>query len=127
MKWYVSDDLKHDAHLVNKYTQVTVDVLKKKKVEICKIVEFMDQAPSKYKNETAFRYLGQSKIPTMRNFYEMRHGKCPFDAYTGRMKQGITRLVISGTKVVNSAVSFYQIAKKHLETDPVPFDKCQHL
>ena len=71
----VSDDLKHSAHLVNKFTQVTVDVLKKKKVNICKIVEFTDQAPSQYKNKTALRYLGQSKIPTMRNFYAVRHGK----------------------------------------------------
>ena len=41
---HVSDDLKYDAHLVNKFTQITIDMLKKKKVKICKIVEFTDQA-----------------------------------------------------------------------------------
>ena len=102
-------------------------MLKKKKNEIFKIVEFTDQAPSQYKNKTAFRYLGQSKIPTVRNFCAVRHGKGPCNACTGRVKQGITRLVKSGTEVVNLAVSFYDIAKKHLEIDPVPFDKCQHL
>ena len=90
-------------------------------------MEFTDQAPSQYKNKTAFKYLGHSKIPTIRNVYGVRHGKGLCDACTGRVKQGITRLVKCGTEVVNSAVSFYDIAKKHLETDPVPFDKYQHF
>ena len=109
---------------------------KRKKVEICKIVEFMDQASSQYnlwirnlqyKNKTAFRYLGQSKIPTIRNLYGVRPGKGPCDNCMGRVRQGITRLVKSGTEVVNLAVSFYEIAKKFLVTDPVSFDKCQHF
>ena len=35
---HVSDDLKHNAHLIKKFTQVTVDVFKRKKVKIYKIV-----------------------------------------------------------------------------------------
>ena len=81
----------------------------------------MDQAPSQYTNKTAFRYLGQSKISAMRNFYGVRHGKSPCNACMGTVKQGITKLVKSGTEFVNLEVAFCDIAKKHLETDPVQF------
>ena len=46
----------------------------------------------------------------MRNFYGVRHGKGPCDACTGRVKQGITKLVKSG--VVNLAISFYDIVMR---------------
>ena len=66
-------------------------------------------------------------MPNVRNIYGVMHRKGPCDTCTGRVKQGITWLVRSGTEVVNLAVSFYDIAKKQLETDSVPFDKCQHF
>lgn len=125
---HVSDDLKHDAHLVNKFNNVTINVLKESNVTIRKIIEFSDQAPSQYKNKTAFRYLSQSKIPTMRNFFGVRHGKGPCDACTGRVKQALTKLVKAGTEVINSADSLYSAAKKHLETKPsTDTHECQHF
>ena len=39
-----------------------VEVLKANEVEMCKIVKFMDQAPSQCKNKTAFNYLANSKF-----------------------------------------------------------------
>ena len=48
---HISDDLKHDAHLVKLFTSTSIEVLKGNKVEIHKIIKFMDQAPSQCKNK----------------------------------------------------------------------------
>ena len=121
---HVTDDLKHDAHIVKKFTERTEQVLQNNRVPIHKIIEFMDQAPSQYKNKTAFNYLTQRKVPVMKNLFGVCHGKSSCDACTGRVKQGVTRLVKSGTEVVNSAKSFYKCCVKHLQK---PLAKeCQH-
>ena len=99
---HVSEDLKHDAHPVKKFTERSEQVLQNSGIEILKIVEFTDQAPSQYKNKTVFNYLTQRKVPVLKNYFGVHHGKSSFDACTGRVKQGLTRLVKSGTEVVNS-------------------------
>ena len=58
---HITDDLTHDAHLVKLYTSWSIEVLKANNVDIHKIMEFTDQAPSQYKNKTAFNYLASSK------------------------------------------------------------------
>ena len=112
---HVSEDLKHDAHLVKAFTARTLSVLRKNKIQMCKIIEFTDQAPSQYKNKTAFNHLTTSKIPVQENHFSVRHGKSSCDACTGRVKQGVTRLVKSEQEVVNSARTFYETCMKHLE------------
>ena len=72
---HVSEDLKHDAHLVKVFTARSLSVLKKNNVDIHKIIEVTDQAPSQYKNKTAFHNLCNSKIPIQKNFFEVKHGK----------------------------------------------------
>ena len=42
---HITDDLKHDAHLVKLFTSKSIEVLKANNVDICKMIEFMDQAP----------------------------------------------------------------------------------
>ena len=44
---HFSDDLKHDAHQVKKFQQANIALLKKCGVDICKIIEFTDQASTK--------------------------------------------------------------------------------
>ena len=121
---HVSDDLKHDAHLVRKFTERSEQVLQNNRIPIHKIIEFTDQAPSQYKNKTAFTYLTQRKLPVLKNYFGVHHGKSSCDACTGRVKQGVTRLVKSEAEVVNSARSFYECCVKHLQK---PLLKaCQH-
>ena len=48
---HVSEELKHDAHLVKVFTARSISVLKKNNVDIHKIIQFTDQAPSQYKNK----------------------------------------------------------------------------
>ena len=57
---HVSNDLKHDAILVQKFQQKTLQVLQQNGVLIHKIIEFMDQTPSQYKSKNAFQYLTQN-------------------------------------------------------------------
>ena len=124
---HVSEDLKHDAHIVKVFTARSLSVLRKNKADICKIIEFTDQAPSQYKNKTSFNHLASSDIPTQKNYFGVRHGKSSCDACTGRVKQGVTRLVKSEQEVVNSAQTFYETCVKHLEKPLIESeDKCQH-
>ena len=124
---HVSEDLKHDAHLVKVFTARSISVLKENNVDICKIIEFTDQAPSQYKNKAAFNHLCNYKIPIQKNYFGVRHGKSSCDAFTGRVKQGVTRLVQSKQEVVNDAWTFYETYVKHLQKPLVQsLDTCQH-
>ena len=108
---HVSEDFKHDAHLVKVFTARLVSVLKENNVDICKIIEFTDQAPSQYKNKMTFNHLCNYKIPIQKNYFGVRHGKSSCDACTSRVKQGVTRLVQSEQEVVNDAQTFYEMCK----------------
>ena len=71
-------------YLVKLFTSRSIKVLKVNNVYVCKI-KSTDQAPSQYKNKTAFNYLANSKIPTQRNYVGTRHGKSSCDACSGRV------------------------------------------
>ena len=92
--------------MVKQFTTLAIDVICKNGIKIHKIVQFTDQAPSQYKNKRAFRYLMQYKVPMVQNIFGARHGKSSCDACTGWVKQGVSRLVCSGTEVVNSGTLF---------------------
>ena len=69
----------------------------------------------------------QSKIPIMKNYFGVRHGKSSCDACTGRVKQGVSRLVQSEIEVVNSAKTFQTACVKHLAKPPkLNSEDCQH-
>ena len=66
---HLSDDLKHDAHIVKSFRARTVEALQKNNIAVCKIIQFTDQAASQYKNKTAFHYLAESNVPTQCHFF----------------------------------------------------------
>ena len=123
---HVSEDLKHDAHLVKKFNEKTLEVLKERKIAIHKIIHFSDQAPSQYKNKTTFKYISNSKLCWMCNFFGVRHGKGPCDGCAGRVKQQVSLLVKTEEFVVNSALSFYEVCHSKLQKNPVP-NECSHF
>ena len=122
---HISDDPKHDAHIVKRFNEKTISVLKKRGIPIHKIIQFTDQAPSQYKNKLAFKYMCECKIPYMMNFFGVRHGKGPCDGCAGRVKQQITSLVKTEKVVINSAASFFKACKNHLQKDPQQ-NGCSH-
>ena len=123
---HVSDDLKHDAHLVKKMQIANLNILQKRGVDIRKIVEFTDQAPSQYKNKSAFRYLSQQSIPTQRNFFGVRHGKGPCDACAGRVKSKLASLVKSQNCIITDAKSCFEALQKNMETPWPNKNECCH-
>ena len=113
---HITDDLKHDAHLVKKILTANVQLLQKHRVQICKIIEFTDQAPSQYKNKSSYCYLAQETIPTQRNFFGVRHGKGPCDACAGRVKSQLANVVKTEKCVINNAKSCFEAARDNLES-----------
>ena len=121
---HVSEDLKHDTHPIKVFTNRSEQILKNSGIAVHKIIEFTNQAPSQYKNKTAFHYLKDRKFPVVKNCFGVCHGKSSCDACTGRVKQGVTRLVKAGTEVVNSAKIFCECCVKHLQKPKT--NACQH-
>ena len=124
---HVSNDLKHDAHLVKKFNEETFEVLHDRGIDIHKIIIFSDPAPSQYKNKTAFRYVCNNALPIMLNIFATRYGKGPCDGCAGRIKQKVAALVKAETGFVNSPQTFYEICKKHIEKAPIPDKTCHHF
>ena len=61
------------------------------------------------------------------NFFGARHGKSSCDACMSQIKQGVSRLVHSGTEVVNSAGTLFTTCLKHLQkTLTKQSEECQH-
>ena len=112
---HVSNDLKHDAHLVKKFNKKTLQVLEDRGIAICKLIIFSDQVPSQYKNKTAFKYIHNNILPVMLNFFATRHGKGPCDGCADRIKQKVSALVKAETGVVNLPQTFYKLCKEHGE------------
>ena len=123
---HISDDTKHDAHLVKRFQSANYKILEKRGVRIRKIVEFTDQAPSQFKNKSAFRYLSEEQRPCQRNFFGVRHGKGPCDACAGRFKSRLSTLVKTGTCVVDSPKTCYEAAKNKLESTWPQSNECAH-
>ena len=94
-------------------------------ISICKIIQFSDQAPSQYKNKSAFRYVSHTDLPTMLNFFRVCHGKGPCDGCTGRVKQQVVNLVKAETVVIHDAKDLSNACKEHLETTKAE-GSCMH-
>ena len=122
---HISADMTHDAHLVKRFQSANLEILRRCGVEIRKIIEFTDQAPSQYKNKSAFRYLAQEKIPTIRNYFGVRHGKGPCDACAERIKGRLATLVKSEECIINNPATCFEACKK-LETEWPNKNECFH-
>ena len=63
----------------------------------------------------------------VQNYFGFWHRKSSCDACTGRVKQGVIRLVHSGTEVVNLAETLFTTCVKHLEKPlQKQSEECQH-
>ena len=74
---HISDDMKYDAHLVKVFTQKSIQVLRSNHITIRKIIKFTDQAPSQYKNKTAFNHLANTTILYRKVIFMSDMGKVP--------------------------------------------------
>ena len=112
MKWCILQMISNMMHISKNFNEKTLQVLKGRGIEMCKIIYFSDQASSQYKNKTSFNYMCQSSYAVMKNFFATRHGKGPCDGCAGHVKQKVTTLVKTETAVVNSPETFNKFCKK---------------
>lgn len=124
---HVSNDLKHDAHIIKKFNEKTLQVLKDRGIEMHKIIFFSDQVPAQYKKKMAFNYMCQSSYATMINFFGTQHGKGPCDGCACCVKQKVASLVKSEMTVVSSPETFYKFCRKEIEKAPTQNGACEHF
>ena len=122
---HISDDLKHNALLVKPFTSKSGEVLKGNIVDIHKIIEFTDQPTSQYKDKLPLITLPIPKY-LHRGIILAQGMASSCDACTGKVKQGVSRLVKFGQAVIDDTQSFYDTCIKHLEKPYVESDNCQH-
>ena len=84
---FISDDLKHDAHAVHHFCSDVLTQLRRRGVEVQRMIHFSDGCPSQYKGKTSFVdasfSLEDHGIPTEKHYFGSRHGKGPCDAEIG--------------------------------------------
>ena len=74
---HITPDKNMIGRQLSSLTETTIDYLERSGVNIKKIHEFTDQAPTQYKSCTTFNSILKMKIPTCRHFFGTRHGKNP--------------------------------------------------
>ena len=123
---HISSDLKHDQFAVNRLQSNCLEELRRLKVSVKKLIEFMDQAPTQYKNKNVFHHLSMMNIPVVRNYYAVHHGKCVADGAGGRTKCAAWSAALAN-KVQISNAKFFEFCKSELETPDSQSNQCQHF
>ncbi|XP_064597452.1 uncharacterized protein LOC135463917 [Liolophura sinensis] len=128
---FISDDLKHDAHIVNTISSQTLQILKDDCVSVTKMVQFTDGCGSQYKSKVPFLDLSYSKedfgVKFERHFFGSGHGKGPADGCSGVIKSAVTRAVKTGQAVVRGAEEFFSHCSQHLARDTEDFKRPFHF
>ncbi|KAK6174428.1 hypothetical protein SNE40_017706 [Patella caerulea] len=121
---YLSEDIKHDVHMVNHFENKTIDHLKTSNVPFDNILQYTDGCAGQYKSCTAFSYISTNQIPVQRNYFGSRHGKGPCDQVIAVVKSAISRAVKSRQVIVNTAGDIHKfLNQKYAEKED---DQHQH-
>ena len=129
---FISDDLKHDSHLVHHFvTLANTHLQDERGLKIKREVHISDGAASQYKSRTPFADVACSNedygFPVEKHFFGSRHGKGPSDGETGVVKTSASIAVKSRKAVIMSATSMFEYCVGNLTT-PVQEneDACFH-
>ena len=118
---FLSDDLRHDSHLVHHFEMMTLHHLKDRGVQLIHVVEFTDGCSAQYKSRSPFANISYSKhihgVSIERNYFGSRHGKGPSDGVSGCVKSTVRRAVISRRAVVNNVENMYSFCEKNMTLD----------
>ena len=129
---FISDDLKHDSHLVHHFvTLANTHLQNERGLKIKREVHISNGAASQYKSRTPFADVACSNedygFPVEKHFFGSRHGKGPSDGETGVVKTSASIAVKSRKAVIMSATSMFEYCVGNL-TRPVQEneDVCFH-
>lgn len=97
----VSNDLKHDSHLVNIFENKILNRVKEHLPGLNDIVQFTDGCAAQYKGKQSFGYLSQGSIRTERKIFETSHGKNVCDGLGAIVKTSCYRAMLCGKVIAN--------------------------
>ena len=109
----ISDDLKHDSHLVSHFEAEAIKIVKEK-VEVKEIFEWTDGCVAQYKGKKSFYDISNYDIKKTRNYFETSHGKNVCDGLGAIVKCSCYRAML-GKKVIGTAQDVYCHCKETLE------------
>ena len=87
---HLSDNKKHNAHMVHYITVDCIKYILRKYPDVKKIYLWSDGCPTQYKCKTSFYYLKKIfNVEVERNFFGSEHGKNESDGVTGEISRKI--------------------------------------
>ena len=111
----LSDDIKHDAHLVRSITERVKSHLSSQ-VSVHKLYVFTDGCGPQYKSKLPFFFLAKDMlgpIEVEKSFFGSRHGKSPCDSCGGVVKSLAARDVASSLVTIQSAADMHAHMTEH--------------
>ncbi|XP_052064639.1 uncharacterized protein LOC127704562 [Mytilus californianus] len=108
----ISNDLQHDVHAVQKFTEVIIKFLREERgIDVEKMFILSDGCAAQYKSKVAFLDSSMSEvdnnIKSEKAFYGSRHGKNRCDGEGGVIKSKAARIIRNGG-LINSAKDLYE-------------------
>ena len=120
---FISGDLKHDAHFVNKCQQIFADHIVDRGIDVTNHVIYSDGCAAQFKSKIPFHFVSTSKDTVghyyERSFFGSKHGKSGCDPLGGIVKATARRHVLSRAGTITSAKELYEFASQELT---IPFD-----
>ena len=113
---FISDDLTHDAHMVEHCVTETLRLLLET-VQVTHMIQFTDGCSAQYKSKTSFVDVSSSEadhgIKIERHFFGTSHGKGPADGCSGVVKAAVSRALKAGT-VLNCGTEMHAFCNETL-------------
>ena len=93
----LSDDLKHDAQAVEKFTDKVLEHLKQRNVPVKRVIIFLDNCASQYKCAKYFNSFTKRNIPFLHCHFGAKHSKVEANGAIGGLSQHVDVVTRSGT------------------------------
>ncbi|XP_072172303.1 uncharacterized protein [Diadema setosum] len=116
----ISDDLRHDYHLVHAMqAKVCKHLAEKRGLNIKVMYRYSDGCASQYKSKGPFSdvsyFTEDFGFPVIHNYFGSRHGKGPSDGEGAVVKSQASTAVLTRKVVISDAKALYEFSKKHLD------------
>ena len=122
----LSDDLKHDAQAVEKFTDKVLEHLKQRNVPVKRVIIFSDNCASQYKCAKYFNSFTKRNIPFLHNHFGAKHGKAEADREIGCLSQHVGAVTRSGTHEFGNCKELAMYCSRVLSTGDVKGGMCSH-
>ena len=122
----LSDDLKHDAQAVEKFTDKVLEHLKQQNVPVKRVIMFLDNCASQYKCAKYFNSFTKRNISFLHNHFGAKHSKAEADGAIGHLSQHVDAVTRSGTHEFGNCKELATYCSRVLSTNDVKGGMCSH-